>query len=238
MDRSGARIRLSASLQARKLGLREDWKLAGTGNDAVVSRTRFAGLGRPSLERRNNESFHDVSSEDDEEHEQEQEEQDEMVVSSGGEDESGSDADDESYVEFKKPDATRVILEVKSTLEAIDKFAVCPDCNGTMQASMETLCIATSLVISCNNNKCGYVFNSESPAVAGKCYAPGMSDNRRRSNDFAINVLFVVGFISCGDGGAEAARMLGLLGMPNDTTMETRSFQVIEKRISKKICKL
>jgi hypothetical protein len=33
----------------------------------------------------------------------------------------------------------------------------------------------------------------------------------------------------------EAARILGLLGLPNDTTMETRSFGIIESWISKKI---
>jgi hypothetical protein len=46
---------------------------------------------------------------------------------------------------------------------------------------------------------------------------------------------YVLGFISCGDGCTEAARVLGMLGLPNDTTMETRSFNIIEERISKHI---
>jgi hypothetical protein len=41
-----------------------------------------------------------------------------------------------------------------------------------------------------------------------------------------------VGFVSSGDGGTEAARLLGLLGLPNDTTMQSRSFGLIEDRIS------
>jgi hypothetical protein len=57
-------------------------------------------------------------------------------------------------------------------------------------------------------------------------------DTRERSTDFAINVLFVLGFLSSGDGPTEASRMLGLLGLPNDTTMHTRSFGLIEERIS------
>jgi hypothetical protein len=33
------------------------------------------------------------------------------------------------------------------------------------------------------------------------------------------------------DGCTEAGRLLGLLGLPNDTTMESRSFTIIEERI-------
>jgi hypothetical protein len=101
---------------------------------------------------------------------------------------------------------------------------------------MNTLCIATNLVFACGNKKCGYVFHSEAPAMAGQGHKK--KDKRQRSNDCAINVLWVLGFISCGDGEAEAARMLGLLGLPNDTTMETRSFQLIEERISPNIWRL
>jgi hypothetical protein len=50
-------------------------------------------------------------------------------------------------------------------------------------------------------------------------------------SDYSLNVLYVLAFITCGDGGAEAAKLLGLLGLANDTTMETRSFQIIEERI-------
>jgi hypothetical protein len=66
------------------------------------------------------------------------------------------------------------------------------------------------------------------------------NDNYERSTDFAINVLYVLGFISMGDAHSEAARLLGLLGLPNDTTMETRSFTIIEERVGpfvRKVCK-
>jgi hypothetical protein len=41
-----------------------------------------------------------------------------------------------------------------------------------------------------------------------------------------------IGFTSCGDGGAEVASLLALLGLPNTTTMEKRSFPMIEERMS------
>jgi hypothetical protein len=55
-----------------------------------------------------------------------------------------------------------------------------------------------------------------------------------RMTDYAINVLYVLGFISVGDGCTEAARLPGLLGLPNDTTMMNRSFGIIiEDRIGR-----
>jgi hypothetical protein len=63
--------------------------------------------------------------------------------------------------------------------------------------------------------------------------------DRNKSTDYyAINIQYVLGFISSGDGGCEAARVLGLLGLPNDTTMETRLFPIIEERVSVKLKKL
>jgi hypothetical protein len=48
-------------------------------------------------------------------------------------------------------------------------------------------------------------------------------DNRERNTDFEINVNYVLGFLWAGDGGTEAGQVLGTMGLPNDTTMETRS---------------
>jgi hypothetical protein len=50
--------------------------------------------------------------------------------------------------------------------------------------------------------------------------------------------LFVVGFLSVGDGGTEAARLLGLLGLSNSMTMKTRSFTIIEEQIGSAIHKV
>ena len=49
--------------------------------------------------------------------------------------------------------------------------------------------------------------------------------------DYEANVLCVLGFLACGDGGVEAGRLLGLLGMKNATTMGPRSFGIVEEYI-------
>ena len=61
------------------------------------------------------------------------------------------------------------------------------------------------------------------------------NDNRERNSDYAVNALFVLGFIASGDGGTEAARLNGLLGLPNSTHMDTRSFGGIEKEMVGKL---
>jgi rubredoxin len=164
---------LSSRAQAKKLGCDEgDWNLPG--GNAVRTRTRFAGRVRPSIAARNATQY--------------------CVASSSSSDESFDADDEDSEDELledddrpTKPAASRVIVEVKSTIEAIEKHSVCPDCNGPMEASMETLCVATSLAVACKSNICGYVYNADLPAVAGKCF-DGESDKRKRSNDFAVNV--------------------------------------------------
>jgi hypothetical protein len=49
--------------------------------------------------------------------------------------------------------------------------------------------------------------------------------------DYTMNVLYVVGCIANGNAHTEAGRLLGLCGLPNDTTMQSRSFAMIEERI-------
>ena len=87
-------------------------------------------------------------------------------------------------------------------------------------------------MMKCRTYGCGFVCYSESPALVE---LEEGSDKKERSTNYAVKVLYVLGFISCGDGCTEASRMLGLLGLPNDTTMESRSFGIIEDRISPRI---
>ena len=79
------------------------------------------------------------------------------------------------------------------------------------------------------NEDCGYLFYADQPTPT--TIHLERNDNFERSTDYAINVLYVLGFIAVGDGCTEAARTLGLLGLPNDTTMESRSFTIIEERL-------
>jgi hypothetical protein len=67
----------------------------------------------------------------------------------------------------------------------------------------------------------------------GQCAKTTMHDDDgyERMTDQALNVLYVLGFITMEDGHTEAARLLGFCGLPNDTTMKSRSFSMIEERI-------
>jgi hypothetical protein len=68
-------------------------------------------------------------------------------------------------------------------------------------------------MLTCKDPRCGYVYHSN-PPVASKIPA---ADNRERTTDYAVNVLFGLGFLASRDGPTEGARVLGMLGLPNDT---------------------
>ena len=188
-----------------------DWKLPT--NDAVI-RTRHGGHGRPKLKPS-----------------EESEDSSWSMESSDGR----SSSDDDNLTDMKKPTSTRVIVEVESLKTTIVKNCRCRQCNGEVEISLKTVCLATSVILRCQSPSCGYIYYSEPPAQVDLEEDDLLADKRERSTDYAINILYVLGFISCGDGCTEAARLLGLLGLPNDTTMETRSFGIIEDRISRKV---
>jgi hypothetical protein len=122
-----------------------------------------------------------------------------------------------------------VILEVDGVMEILQNHCRCPNCKGPMQPEVETLCISSVVVFTCENKSCGYVhYSSTAKAKVGSDDAP----SRGRSTYVAVNVLYVLDLNLVGDGCTEATRLLGLLGLPNDTTMESRSFTYIEERIS------
>jgi hypothetical protein len=148
---------------------------------------------------------------------------------------SSSSEDDVEDQGDKKPPASRVILEVSTLTAMFEKLCACPKCGGKLVMSLKTTCLATSMIMSCNLTcKCGFIHYSDQRAPVNL----DTQDNRERSTDYAINVLYVVGFLLVGDGGTEAARLLGLLGLANSTIMKTRSFSIIEERIGPAIRKV
>lgn len=210
--------------ESNKLKAKEsDWNLAGIDGSLARTRTRHSGQGRPNLKRREDawpvEVVNLESSDSEYLHES----------SSSSEDDGEEDED-----EGKKPPASRVILEVSALVSMFQKLCLCPQCGGQLSMSLKTVCIATSMVMTCDRRKCGFIHYSDPPAPVNL----DSKDNRERSTDYAINVLYVVGFLSVGDGGTEAARLLGLLGLANSTTMKTRSFNIIEERIGPAIRKV
>jgi hypothetical protein len=212
--------------ERKRLGFEEpDWKGLPSGR-TTRSRTRGGGEGRPNLEKA---SLGHVAKE--------------VVVVL--ESTSGSDGDDESFggeegeptatavvVAKKKPTHSRVILEVAHLERAFQNFP-CPKCSEPLELKLRTVCIATNIDLVCNNKDCSYTCDLERPMPTTIHDEEEFSGSYERMTDYAVNVLYVLGFISVGDGSTEAGRLLGLLGLPNDTTMMNRSFGIIEERIGR-----
>jgi hypothetical protein len=208
----------------------DDWNLAGIGGkDKPKSRTRGGGKGRPDFERTR--QYLLIESSDEEANDEVNAVVVEPVPTEEEEEEEAGleeDDDEEEGHGDKKPPASRVILEVKPLQELLAKNCRCPECEGPVEPTFSTTCLETSISLACCNEECGYLFYGDSPAVTDM----NNRDNRQRMSDYALNMLYVVGFLGCGDGGTEAGRLLGLLGLPNDTTMERRSFGIIEEKMS------
>jgi hypothetical protein len=218
----------AVAIETRKLGNREDdWNLASSscsGSSSDVRSTRFGGTGRPNLNRVhvNEPMTEDSDYETEEESSEEEDALDDFLEA----------LEDE---EVEKPPASRVILEVSSITETLTANCHCALCHGPVEVTIKTLCLASRIILSCKNPECSFVYNSPSPATSA---VNEDDDARERSSDYAVNISYVLGFVGNGDGGTEAARVLGLLGLPNDTTMETRTFPMMEERINPKLEKL
>jgi len=131
-----------------------------------------------------------------------------------------------------KPSPTRGIFELQQLKSSFEKYACCPNCGSGLIATFPTCCIATSLRLECSNDKCCFIDPQRPSELADVLLAEGSgSPLIERNTNYAVNILYVIGFLASGDGGTEAGRLLGLLGLPNSTTMEKRSFTIIEKRI-------
>ena len=191
------------------LSTEDDWNLAGSGK---VSGRRV---------RKPRKFLGDSSSDDDDSYSEE------SCSSSSSSDE------EESITNFwddRKPPASRVILESVALKELVERNMKCPECGGNeVEMLFSTVTIASTAYMKCKSKECGFIDHSSSPATAS---LPQFRDNRPRMTDYALNVLYVVAMICNGDGSAEAGRLLGLLGLPNDTTMSTRTFGIIEERIA------
>lgn len=205
----------------RKLIAIEDWNL--TAGPSGITRTRGGGLNRPNVASvtgsDETNDAEELAIEESEEEEDEEESVAPIVVAK----------------KKKKPSYSRILVEVKQLEKAFSQFA-CKKCGMGLEMKMRTVCLATSFSLACVDEECDWIYHTEASAPTSIHVAN--NDNYERSTDYAVNVLFVLGFMSMGDGGVEAAKLLGLLGLPNDTTMETRSFGIIETRIGPTIQKL
>jgi hypothetical protein len=231
----------AARVQSNKLLNKEKgWKWEGD-HESVTTRTRHGGNGRPTFVHRKK-AFIEPVSDNDIESEQEDVDEDAEVdeileplpVAGAGDttDVNDDDDDDPDYDDENKPKHTHAILEVVGLMDTLVAHCRCPCCDAGMNPSLSTLCLSSTITLECSNEICGCVHRCTDSAQAKVGSQVNRTVTHNRSTDYAINVLWVLGFISVGDGCTEAGRLLGILGLPNDTTMESRSFTIIEARIS------
>jgi hypothetical protein len=205
--------RLGKGERRRLTSQEDDWHLPGRQEGAAaLIRTRGGGFGKPNFLRRQQEESIDVDDPPTE---------DAVAVAEDIEEEEEEEEENATTRNPMKPTHSRVLVKV-SQLEQAFVDQPCPECGNSVELKLRTVCIATSIDLVCNNKKCNFVCNFD------KCTTTTMHIDEpckyERMTDYAVNVLFVLGFISVGDGHTEAGQLLGLLGLPNDTTMMNRSF--------------
>lgn len=96
------------------------------------------------------------------------------------------------------------------------------------------MCVASSCCFNCSNQVSCSCGDAAAPGLTS-LKVPAAEDDTIaqtiQNPDCALNVLCILGFVASGDGGTEAERPLGFLGLPNLTTMKSRSFGNIEREI-------
>ena len=130
------------------------------------------------------------------------------------------------------PDHSRVLMDVDLLKDTLEEHMLCPLCKTKVDVSFPTVCLASSIRIQCENPICTFVEVNKPTSSAAPQLGENASPNIERNTDYAVNILYVLGFLTSGDGGKEASKVMGLLGLPRSTTMEKRSWPSIEKAIS------
>lgn len=77
-----------------------------------------------------------------------------------------------------------------------------------------------------------FQLQGENSCCRSKDNLPFNARGNPKCTDFNSNVLFVLSFMSSGDGGTEAQRAMGLLGLPHAQSMERDVFGMVENGIS------
>jgi hypothetical protein len=233
---------VNARLERNKLASRDTgWNLNGSSTSVARSQTRGNGMVRPILIKA---WFGESRSESEKEVEcinlDNVEEKEELVEEIPQQQpvETEEEPEQAAHISKKKvkPSASRAILEVEALAKAFAATKGCPDCGSVINLEVKTVCLASSVILTCKDLLCSFVYHGD--AASATILHVKDNNNFDRMMDYDVNVLYVVGFLSCGDGCTEAARLLGFMGLPNDTTMETRSFSIIKNQIAPTIFQL
>ena len=136
-------------------------------------------------------------------------------------------------------DCTRFIGELEALRQLMKESSVCRSCKkGTLTVTLDTVCLATSINTRCSH--CDTLCASDilgasdgkaeagSPSLKGHC----------KSTDYAVNNLFVLAMMLSGDGGTESGRVMGLLDLPNHSSMSKSTFADLESRLAPLIIEL
>ena len=211
-----------AKLEKGKLAPKEsDWNLAGS-SSLPATRTRGQAKRRDSSS-----SSSDSSGDDGTWYHQ-------------GDDELPRDHDiSSSDLSEERPTPTRMIVEVNQVKRLLEEFSSCRVCGGPLECNLSAkgYGLATKIEMSCLDRKCSFVHHGERPA-ATKIHENDDKMCGDRLTDYAVNCIYVLAFLACGDGPSEAEKLLGLLGLPNDTTMGSTTFKRVEQRIGPLIWRL
>ena len=133
---------------------------------------------------------------------------------------------------FIKTQYRRVIVEVNPMRALVNRhLQSCPNCGSTLEVTFPTDGIASGTRIACTNEVGGCTYVAAAPPAQARVPMDMGRINASRNTDYALNICFVLSLIQSGDGGTEAARVLGLCGLPNATTMQSRTFGTIESTI-------
>ena len=155
---------------------------------------------------------------------------------SEGDDSLSTDVSTGSEVVVDEDECTRLIVELEPLLDLVERNMKCPECGSSVQMLHETITLASMFRLECLSEKCNFIDYASSLAPAKLSHL--QEDNRPRNTDYAINVLYVLATIANGDGPTEAGKLLGFLGLPRPSTMDSSNFATIEERIAPVIWKL
>jgi hypothetical protein len=132
----------SFAIESGKLKAKEgDWRLPGISDTPVRSRTRNAGMGRPSFDHR----FVEVELSSDSEKEEELVTAEDEAARKEVEEEAQEEEDEEDSMEGKKPPCSRVIWEVDPLLDLLQKNCRCPECGEKAEPTLCNRQICTML---------------------------------------------------------------------------------------------
>jgi len=107
----------------------------------------------------------------------------------------------------------------------------CPECRSKLEVTFPTEGNARGTRIACANQVGGCVHVATAPPPQCDFDIGDGRIKAGRNSDHALNVCYVLAFVQLGNGGTEAACVLGLCGLPNSTTMQSRTFGMIESII-------